>query len=107
MDDFIGYPSESDSARPTFSYTNLEITVWVSIIEKAYAKLKGSYEAINGGQTREAMVDLSGGVMTERFYLEDPDGSSFSSDEARAAFQILKRKYISSPQLLVTHRCLL
>jgi calpain len=34
--------------------------MWVALIEKAYAKLCGSYEAINTGHAREAMVDLSG-----------------------------------------------
>jgi hypothetical protein len=30
-------------------------------MEKAYAKLHGNYEIINGGSMSEALVDLSGG----------------------------------------------
>ena len=45
---------------------------WVPLIEKAYAKLHGTYEKINGGTISEAMVDLSGGV-SERFFLRAPD----------------------------------
>jgi|TARA_B110000305_G_C19296765_1_gene567029 hypothetical protein len=34
-------------------------------MEKAYAKLHGSYEKIHGGLLDEAMVDLTGGVSEE------------------------------------------
>ncbi|XP_050697521.1 calpain-A-like isoform X2 [Eriocheir sinensis] len=46
---------------------------WVALLEKAYAKLHGSYEAMEGGQSMDAMVDLTGGL-AERFDMDDtPD----------------------------------
>lgn len=42
--------------------------MWVSLIEKAFAKIRGCYEKLNGGNTSEAMVDLTGGV-SEKFNL--------------------------------------
>jgi calpain-15 len=45
--------------------------LWVLLLEKAYAKLHGSYKNIVGGLPHEAMMDLTGCPTTTFSFKED------------------------------------
>ncbi|PKA55512.1 hypothetical protein AXF42_Ash006714 [Apostasia shenzhenica] len=62
IDDWI--PCEAPG-KPAFATSKKRNELWVSLLEKAYAKLHGSYEALEGGLVQDALVDLTGGAGEE------------------------------------------
>ncbi|KAF6764389.1 hypothetical protein DFP72DRAFT_421391 [Ephemerocybe angulata] len=60
---------------------------WVPLIEKAYAKFYGNFSHIEGGWTREAVEDLTGGVAKAFITKDILDGDRFWREELLKANQ--------------------
>jgi len=56
------HKSGPNARRPIFSQCKNTNEYWVMIVEKAYAKLHGCYEALSGGEIEYALKDLTGGT---------------------------------------------
>uniref|UniRef100_A0A8D2KQ95 Calpain-10 n=1 Tax=Varanus komodoensis TaxID=61221 RepID=A0A8D2KQ95_VARKO len=54
-----------------FSQCQTDDVFWLPLLEKAYAKVHGSYEQLWAGQVADGLVDLTGGL-AERWALKDP-----------------------------------
>lgn len=66
-----------------FAQCRNENETWVPLLEKALAKAHGSYAALSGGQTGEAIEDLTGGVTTEIHTTNILNKDKFWYDELR------------------------
>lgn len=65
-------PFNPSSKTPLYGHCADPNEFWVPLIEKAYAKLHGCYEALHGGSMAEALVDLTGGA-SEKYNLRAPE----------------------------------
>ena len=64
--------NQATSKTPLYGHCADPNEFWVPLMEKAYAKLHGSYESLHGGSMPEALVDLTGGA-SEKFNLRVPE----------------------------------
>lgn len=71
IDDRLPYDTEGEEL--VFGRCTDPSELWVPLIEKAYAKLHGCYEALVSGFVDDGLTDMTGFV-SEKLNLHDPTG---------------------------------
>lgn len=65
---------------PIFTYSTNGDEFWGALLEKAYAKLHGSYDALDGGNLSDALVDFTGGVSELISLHTESEGHKFNEE---------------------------
>ncbi|KAJ2930744.1 hypothetical protein H1R20_g6338, partial [Candolleomyces eurysporus] len=73
--------ARKNGASLLFAKSGSQEETWVALIEKAYAKFYGNYAHLEGGWTREAIEDLTGGVAAEFITKDILDVDRFWKEE--------------------------
>lgn len=79
VDDYFPYDAESDTwafSQPSKTREDRHIEIWVLVIEKAWAKVFGSYQRIEAGTAGEALYPLTGSPQQQFYHdeIKDIDG---------------------------------
>ncbi|KNC51396.1 uncharacterized protein AMSG_12080 [Thecamonas trahens ATCC 50062] len=88
VDDYVPMVEAGGERWQAYSRCSNPREIWVSLVEKAYAKVHGGYPQIEGGKETSALVDMTAGIPF-RVNLRSSKWMAvlFGSPKARSAFR--------------------
>ncbi|KAI9596505.1 hypothetical protein BDF19DRAFT_412595 [Syncephalis fuscata] len=93
VDDLLPY--DTINGRLLFARSTDPNEFWVSLVEKAYAKLLGSYDVLDAGSAADAILDFTSAVVESwpiRHPLPLPTGTDGRSPEAKKRRKAMKEE---------------
>eukprot|EP01031_Cornospumella_fuschlensis_P030520 gene30520-36883_t len=91
--------NQSGVLTPIYGHSSLRNEMWISLVEKAFAKAMGSYEAISSIKIQKALLHLTGGSVQFRHLRDDTIYMDSISDQM--AWQDFKRKVSADALVLL------
>lgn len=87
IDDFL----PTINGELVYAHSHSKNEFWMALLEKAYAKIHGNYEALDGGNLSDALVDFTSGF-AETIDLEK-GGYRTDDDKRNELFQYMKKEF--------------
>jgi len=87
VDDYIPCSQYGKPIFGSFTGSDSRFEIWSMLVEKAFAKLHGGYDAIVGGQEAYCLQDLYGGIPSS-FKMQDCQNESSAWDRISQALEI-------------------
>ena len=104
VDDYLPVQDKNGKTKLAYIKSDQPNELWPALLEKAYAKLSGTYENMHGGIAMDSMIDFTGGV-SELIELWDktPPNMFRMMEKAHERSSLMSSLIPGSPELALSN----